>query len=239
MIDRHLSKLRARDDISEDEERAIRDAISDYRDIPADRTVIRPNVELDHCTLLLEGWLCRYKDVRSGERQITELHLPGDFVDLHSFTLKHLDHAVMSLTPARLATMPHDNLRRITEQLPHLTRVYWFTTNLDAAIHREWEVSLGRRSARARLAALFYELLLRLQVVGMADEASYDLPLTQFDLADCAGLTAVHVNRVLKDLRNSGLVTFRESRVTIHDLPGLRYAGEFDPGYLYLDRRHR
>ncbi|MEG3089802.1 Crp/Fnr family transcriptional regulator, partial [Sphingomonas sp. PB4P5] len=235
MIDHHLAKLRARAPISAGDERQIRDAISGCHDIPADRTVIRPNVELTHSTLLLDGWLCRYKDVRSGERQITELHLPGDFVDLHSFTLKHLDHAVMSLTPARIATVPHDNLRRLTEHNPHLARVYWFATNLDAAIHREWEVSLGRRSARAKLATLFCELLLRLQVVGMADETSYDLPLTQTDLGDCTGLTSVHVNRTLKDLRGAGLVTFRDNRVTIHDLPGLRRAGEFDPTYLYLD----
>jgi CRP-like cAMP-binding protein len=145
----------------------------------------------------------------------------------------------MSLTPCRVALVPHDNLRRISERHPHLTRLYWFSTNLDAAIHREWEFSLGRRTARAKLAALLCELLLRLQIVGLADETSYDLALTQTDLGDCTGLTSVHVNRTLKDLRESGLVTFQNGRVDITDLPGLRRVGEFDPTYLYLNRQPR
>ena len=236
MIDRHLSKLRARDTVSAEEEEAIRAAVSSYKDIPADHTLIYPGVELDHSTLLLDGIMCRYKDLRGGERQITELHVAGDFVDLHSFTLKHLDHAIMSLSPCRIASVPHQRLRDITERLPHLARLYWFATNLDAAIHREWAVSLGRRTARAKLAALFCELQVRLQIVGLADESGYDLPITQSDLAECSGLTNVHVNRTLKDLRESELVHFRGGRVTILDLAGLRRAGEFDPAYLYLDR---
>ena len=239
MIERHLAKLRARDTLSADEEDAIRAAVAEVREIPADRTIIDPRVELKHSTLLLDGILCRYKDGRTGERQITELHVAGDFADLHSFTLKYLDHSIMTLTSCRIALVPHDKLRLITERHPHLTRLYWFATNLDAAIHREWEFSLGRRTARAKIAALLCELLLRLQIVGLADETSYDLALTQADLGDCTGLTSIHVNRTLKDLRESGLVTFQNGRVNIMDLPGLRRAGEFDPTYLYLDRQSR
>lgn len=235
-IDRHLAKLRARDMVSAAEEAAIRDAVSGYKDLPADHMLIHPGTDLDHSTLLLDGVMCRYKDLRGGNRQITELHVAGDFLDLHSFTLKHLDHAIMSLSPCRVAFVPHARLRAITERFPHLARVYWFATNLDAAIHREWTFSLGRRSARAKLAALFCELQVRLQVVGLADESGYNLPITQGDLAECTGLTNVHVNRTLKDLRESGLVHFRAGRVTILDLAGLRRAGEFDPSYLYLDR---
>jgi CRP-like cAMP-binding protein len=196
-------------------------------------------VELTHSTLLLDGIACRYKDLRNGQRQITELHVAGDFADLHSFTLKRLDHAVMTLTPCRVATVPHVRLTEITQRFPHLTRLYWFATNLDAAIHREWELSLGRRTARAKLAALFCELFVRLEIVGLTRELSYTLPLTQTDLGDCTGLTNVHVNRTLKDLRTSGLVTFQEGRVSILDWDGLVHAGEFDPAYLYLEHRDR
>jgi len=234
MIERHLAKLRARGDLSQEEEQAIRAAISEYRDYPADCTIIAAGVEVDHSTLLLDGFMCRYKDLRNGQRQITELHVPGDFADLHSFTLKYLDHDIMTLTPCRAAIVPHENLRRITEQFPHLTRLYWFGTNVDAAIHREWELSLGRRTARGKLAALFCELQLRLQVVGLADEQGYDLPLTQTDLAECTGLTNVHVNRTLKELREAGLVEVQGGRVAILNLADLRRAGEFDPRYLYL-----
>ena len=239
MIERHLAKIRARDELSQAEEDTIRSSVLEYRDYPADRTVIRSGVELDHSTLLLDGIMCRYKDLRSGERQITELHVAGDFADLHSFTLKRLDHEVMTLTACRVAIVPHENLRRITEEFPHLTRMYWFGTNLDAAIHREWEVSLGRRNARSRLAALLCELQVRLQIVGLADDSGYDLPLTQTDLAECLGLTNVHVNRTLRDLREEGLVEFHGGRVRIHDQQALRRTGEFDVGYLYLERRPR
>ena len=239
MIERHLMKLRARDELDEAEERAIRSAVSETRDYPADKTIVRAGEEIGHSTLLLDGIMCRYKDLRNGQRQITELHVAGDFADLHSFTLKRLDHNVMTLTPCRAALVPHERLKAITEEHPHLTRVYWFGTNLDAAIHREWELSLGRRSALSRMAALFCELHVRLGIVGLADGLRYDLPLTQTDLSECLGLTPVHVNRTLKELREQELVEFRGREVTIRNLEGLRAAGEFDPAYLYLERRPR
>jgi|SRR5687768_886473 len=239
MIDAHLLKLRARDQVSAEEERAIRAAVAEIREYPADRTFIRANQELTTSTLLIDGLMCRYKDLRDGQRQITELHVSGDFADLHSFTLKRLDHNLMTLTPCRVGIVPHDRLQAITEAHPHLTRLYWFMTNLDAAIHREWELSLGRRSALARIAHLFCELNVRLGVVGLAESGGYGLPLTQTDIAECLGLTSVHVNRTLKELRARGLVEFRGKRVVIQDLPALERAAEFDPAYLYLERRAR
>ena len=235
MIDIHLRKLRARDDISAAEEAAIRAAVSGTRPVDADETFIHAGELLTASTILLTGLMCRFKDMSNGGRQITELHVPGDFVDLHSFTLKQLDHDVMTLTPARLANVPHDNLRRITERFPHITRMYWFSTNLDAVVHREWELSLGRRTARARLATLLSELHLRLRIVGLADANGYDLSLTQTDLAECTGLTNVHVNRTLRELREEGLVALQAGRVTIIDRLSLWRVGEFDPRYLYLD----
>lgn len=239
MIERHLMRLRARDDISAEEEKAIRSSLSEARTCPADFSIIRPGEELSSSTLLLEGIACRYKDLRNGERQITELHVPGDFLDLHSFTLKKLDHHVMALTPCTFALMGHDRLTTITEQHPHLTRVYWFATNLDAAIHREWEVSLGRRTALSRVAHLFCELHARLALVGLAEENGYALPLTQADVAECLGLTAVHINRTLKELREQGLVEWSGRRVTMLDQDKLKRVAEFDPAYLYLDKRSR
>ena len=134
---------------------------------------------------------------------------------------------------------PHDRLRAVTDTHPHLTRLFWFMTNLDASIHREWVLSLGRRSALSRMAHLFCELAVRLGIVGLADETGYDLALTQTDLAECLGLTPVHVNRTLKQLRERGLVEFRGGRVAIQDRPGLERVAEFDPAYLYLESRPR
>lgn len=239
MIEKHLMKLRARDRLDESEEAAIRDSVAEVRDYPSDLTFIEPHRDLQHCTLLLEGMMCRYKDLKNGQRQVTELHVAGDFADLHSFTLKRLDHSIMTLTPCRVAIVPHANMSAITERHPHLTRVYWFATNLDAAIHREWQVSLGRRSAISRVAHLFCELEVRLGLVGLTEGRSYALPLTQIDLAECLGLTSVHVNRTLKELREGGLLEFRSGRVAIHDREELRRIAEFDPAYLYLERRPR
>ena len=239
MIEKHLMKLRARDDITADEERALRDAVGEVIHYPADHTFITAGRELNHSTLLIEGFLCRYKDLSGGQRQITEVHVAGDFADLHSFTLKYLDHNVMALTPSKIVQVPHEKLAAITEQFPHLARVLWFATNLDAAIHREWEVSLGRRSALERTAHLFCELQVRLGVVGLGSEREYALPITQSELAECLGLTSVHVNRVLRELRERELVEFRSGRVMIADLAGLKNVAEFDPAYLYLDKRPR
>lgn len=239
MIEDFLRKLRARDEVSPPEEAAIREMIGEFREVRADKTLIRPGEELSASTLLIEGLLCRYKDLRDGSRQISELHVPGDFADLHSFTLKRLDHGIMALTNCRIALVPHERLKAVIAAHPHLGRLLWFLTNLDAAIHREWVLSLGRRGAMSRMAHLFCELRVRLAVVGRADETGYALALTQTDLAECMGLTPVHVNRTLKQLRESGLVEFRGGRVSILDLPGLEAVAEFDPGYLYLERRAR
>jgi CRP-like cAMP-binding protein len=239
MIERHLAKLRARDDISLEEENAIRGAVADYREYPADLEVIRAGQTIDASTLLLSGFMCRYKDLKSGARQITELHVAGDFVDLHSFTLKRLDHSIGTLTPCTVGMVPHEKLQEITEKLPHLTRVFWFATNLDAAIHREWELSLGRRTATQRMAHLICELNVRLGLVGLSVGGQYDLPLTQNEMAEALGLTSVHVNRTLQQLRENGVVEFRGGRVSIFDLEELQRMAEFDPSYLYLEKRSR
>ncbi len=233
MIETHLKRLRARHSISDVEAAAIRAAIGEIRDVPARRTLVEAGTEMSHSMLLLKGIICRYKDLSEGQRQITQVHVPGDFPDLHSFTLKKLDHSIMSLTPSRIALVPHANLNDITERHPHLTRVYWFSTNLDAAIHREWEVSLGRRTALARCAHLLAEFRFRLEIVGLADKRGYDLPISQIDLSECLGLTPVHVNRSLRRLREDGIATFRTGRVEIHDLARMEEMGEFDPAYLY------
>jgi CRP-like cAMP-binding protein len=231
--------MRARDDVSAEEEAVLRSAVSDVRDVGADVTVVRADEDLFVSNILLDGLMCRYKDLGYGERQITELHVAGDFVDLHSFPLKRLDHNVMALVPSRIALVPHDRLLRISETYPHLTRLLWFMTTLDAAIHREWQLSLGRRTSLARIAHVLCELHARLEIVGLTDGNVYRLPLTQVDLAECLGLTSIHVNRTLRELRSQRLVTFRNKIVSIEDHAGLKRVAEFNPDYLYNQHRPR
>jgi CRP-like cAMP-binding protein len=237
MISAHLKKLRQRTDISAEEERAIRDAVAGTRTIAADEIFVRSGEELNASAILLSGWMARSKDLPSGERQVTELHVPGDFVDLHGLTLKRLDHDIMTLSECVVAIVPHERLLQIIEAFPHLGRTYWFLTNVDAAIHREWALSLGQRSAISRMASLFCELQLRLRVVGRTSGNGYEFPLTQRELSECLGLTVVHANRTLQELRRRGLVEFENRFVRILDRGGLEGLAEFDPAYLYLGRQ--
>lgn len=239
MIEAFLRKLRVRDDVSPEEEAALRGALGETRSVPAHRIVMRARVPLHESTLLIKGWTARAKDLEGGERQISEIDIPGDFVDLHSFTLKELDHDVVALTNCEFVTAPHEKLEEITVRFPHLTRLLWFSTNLDAAIHREWMLSAGRRSALGRVAHLFCELLIRLQVSGLVEDDSYEFPLTQVQLADCLGLTSVHVNRTLQQLRKNGLIELKDKRLRILDLAELKRVAEFDPTYLYLKKQPR
>jgi len=237
MITPHLKKLRKRTEISPEEERVLRGLIVETRRVPADRILIRAGEELNNSVFLLDGWMARSKDMATGERQVTELHITGDFPDLHGFTLKRLDHDIVTLSECTIGLVPHERLLEVTRDYPHLTRVFWFSTNVDAAITRELALSLGQRSAIARMAHLFCELYVRLDVVGRTKGNRYEFPLTQRELSECLGLTVVHVNRTLQELRRKGLVEFENRHLTILDRLGLEGIAEFDPNYLYLERR--
>ena len=210
--------------------------VSETRRYRSDEMIVRAGEELNNSMLLLDGWLARCKDLPGGERQVTELHVAGDFADLHGFTLKRLDHDVMTMSEVTVAVVPHERLHELTDKHPRLGRVYWFATNIDAAIHREWALSLGQRSALSRMAHLFCELYARLDVVGRTKSGGYDFPLTQRELSECLGLTVVHANRTIQELRRRGLVELENRRLTIVDRRGLEGVAQFDPAYLYFDK---
>ena len=239
MIESLLLKLRQRDAVSPEEERALRSIITEVDEFPARKTVIKRGALLNRSILLLDGLMCRHKDLREGQRQITALHVAGDFLDLHGFTLKRLDHDVMALSACRVAYARHEDLVRLTEAHPHLTRLLWFTTNLDAAMHREWELSLGQRTGAAAAAHLFCEIHARLTIVERINGLAFELPINQSELGECLGLTVVHTNRILRELREKGLVQFSRGCVIIEDIDGLKSFAEFDPSYLYLDALSR
>jgi len=237
MITVHLKKLKRRIELSTEEESAIRGAVAETRSVRADQILVRSGQPLNSSMILLDGWMARSKDLASGERQVTELHVAGDFADLHGFTLKRLDHDVMTLSDCTLAVVPHERLEEVIERFPRVARAYWFSTNLDGAIHREMALSLGQRSAISRMAHLFCELHARLDVVGRARTDGYEFPLTQRELSECLGLTVVHANRTLQELRRRGLIELENRQLTIRDRHGLEGIAEFDPSYLYTERR--
>jgi CRP-like cAMP-binding protein len=234
-----VRKLRVRDKVTDAEADILRNAVSRVEDIPLGRTLVVPEQKLDHSMLIVSGFVARYKDLSNGQRQITDIHVAGDFTDLHGFVLKRLEHHVGTLARTRIAFVPHERLTRISEEQPHLLRMLWLSTLIDAAIQRERMLSVGRRSAVARIAHLMCELYTRLSLVNEVDGMTFTLPVTQMDLADVTGLTSVHVNRMLRELRDRELVTFRNATVEIHDLAGLERVADFDRSYLFLDSEPR
>lgn len=232
-----LRKIRARDRLAREEEAVLRASVFGVCDLPLGWSIVRAGAPLAFCTLLIDGFAARYRSLADGHRQIMEVHVPGDFLDLHSVLLGRLEHDVGALTPARVARVPHAAVKRITEEYPHLARLLWFSTLLDAAIHRERILSVGRRTALARVAHLFCELFVRLDLVGLAEGGRFALALTQADLADACGLTSEHVNRMLRKLRDDGLLTLRGGEAIIHDWEQLRRVAEFSPDFLFLERR--
>lgn len=213
----------------------IEAAISEVKTFGPRKIVARAGEPLTNSTLLLEGIMSRYLDDRNGLRQLVAIHFPGDFLDLHAFPLKVLDHDVATLTTATVATVPHAEIEAIAEEMPQLIRKLWFATLLDAAIHRAWLFRLGRLDATGRVAHFLCETNARLFSAGLSDGRRFALALTQADLAEICGLTTVHVNRVMRQLREEQLCLFRSSLVEILDPAGLAKRAQFDPAYLYID----
>ncbi|WP_260929206.1 Crp/Fnr family transcriptional regulator [Novosphingobium sp. 9] len=210
-------------------------AISEVRTLDAREIVARPRTLLRKSTLLIDGFLSRYIDDRNGLRQLVAIHVPGDFVDLHAYPLLTLDHEVATMTAATVAIVRHDALDAIIAEQPQMSRKLWFSTLIDAAIHRAWLFRLGRLDAIGRISHFLCETNARLFSAGLSDGRRFVLPLTQMDIAEICGLTNVHVNRVMRQLREEKVCVFRSSLVEILDIERLVTLGQFDPNYLYLE----
>jgi CRP-like cAMP-binding protein len=237
-IELFIRKLRARHDLSREEESALRKMEWMERRFERNQVMVHSGEELQHSMLLMSGFALRCKFAADGARQIIEINLAGDFIDLHGFILQRLEHEIIAASRCEIATVPHPELKRITEEFPRLTRVLWFQTLVDAAIHREWMLVLGKKRSRSRVAQLFCEMQARMHIVGLPSDEGYSLPFSQQDLADITGMTPVHLNRCLKELRDANLVTYRNGRVDLHDLERLARDAQFDPAYLHLGPHH-
>jgi CRP-like cAMP-binding protein len=208
------------------------------REVGRDQDLVREGDHSPHCLVLIEGFACRYRTLSDGRRQIVSFHIAGDFLDLQGYLLQRLDHGFGTLTPSRIGLIPHTAIEELLER-PSLVKRLWRETVVDGAIHREWLVNVGRRTAYQRVAHIFCELVTRLQGAGLARDGACDLPLTQGELADATGLSTVHVNRVIQELRRDGLIILRGRVFTALDWEGLKRAAEVDPSYLdLLSKRH-
>ena len=210
---------------------AVSDALTSYE---ARTDLVRKGDNPDHVYLVTEGWLCRYKQVDKGRRQIISLMLPGDACDTHIFAFDRMDHSICTLTAAKVAAIPRFQLETIAADYPRLNQPLWWDMLVTAAIQREWTVSLGQRTAFERVGHLFCELFMRLKAVGLVEGSSFALPITQADLADALGLSVIHTNRTLRDLRRAGLIILKSRVLTIPNFAALRDASAFNPTYLHL-----
>lgn len=212
---------------------AIQALVGAPRSVPADTELVIDGQAPADRQVLLEGQAFRHKTLPDGRRQIMGFLVPGDILDFQGLFFK-ADYGVTSLTACLVAPIPNLRLNDAIVSRPNIARALWGATLVEAAMQRGWMVGMGRRSAQARVAHLLCEVFLRLRNVGLTHGDRCRFPVTQTHLADAAGLSGVHTNRVLQSLRQGGLISLRGRELIVHDWAGLAAMGEFEPSYLHL-----
>jgi len=231
-----VTKFHSYAPLSPEEERILEDSVSGTRQYAMEQDIVVEGSSPDHSCLLLGGLAGRYNVSLEGKRQITALHVAGDFIDLHSYLMKPMDHSIVALGPCRIAMVPHGALTAITEQHPNLTRLLWLNTLIDAATHRRWEFALGTLQAHSHLAHIICEMYLRMDQIGETDNGKFHFPITQTILGECMALSVVHTNRSVQKLRADNLISWERDSVTIKDWGRLIEIAQFDPTYLRLPK---
>lgn len=226
------TSLAAKNALSENDLEALMSLPVRRRNLGAGAAVAGSNLPVTSCSFLLSGFAYASKLLRDGTRQIVSVHVPGDFVTLsHVFEAPNVDEIRM-LTPGTVASVAAAALHHVLASHPSIQTALWRQTAIDASIFSEWLAAIGRRDAQSRVAHLLCEFAVRLRAVGLTNGRAFDLPMTQAQLADATGLTAVHVNRVLNALRQTGLVATDKRTISINDWPGLVALADFDSAYL-------
>lgn len=231
------AKLTRRGSLSLATVKRVADAFEPLDQTAAAEDLIVQGVRASSCLLLLDGFAARYRLLESGRRQFTDIVVPGDFINLGTVLKKRQPQSVLALTDCTTVSLAHPRLELLIDSDPDLTKVLWLETLVDGAIGREWIFSLGAQSAKARLARFLCEMYCRLEVVERAADDSFRLPLTQVQVSDALGLSAVHVNRVVSEMRNEGLIAWSGQRVRLRQWRELASLAEFDGAYLELPPR--
>jgi len=228
-----IGKLEALHPLPEDDRKLLHAVVGRGRTLKAGEDIVREGERTDVVHVILEGHGYRYKTLPEGKRQIIGYLVPGDFCDLYGFLLDKMDHGMAARTPCQIAELEEEHILMLTSR-PALARALWWSELVNASILREWLVNMGRRSPATRVAHILCELLVRLKVVGHADEDGFKLELSQAELGDTVGLTTVSVNRAMQRLRAAGLISTAGRELTIPDVPALKAFADFDPGYLHF-----
>ena len=224
---------------SDDERRRLDELVSarQMRYSPRE-DIIAEGAHSADCHVVLSGLACRYKILRDGGRQIMAFLIPGDLCDAEIFVLKVMDHGVAAMTPTTTALVPGEAMKKMLRETSNLGEALWWGTMTDLGVLRERIIDHGRRNAKERIAHLLYEMLVRYRMVEMAQDDTFEFPITQTDLADATGLTPIHANRTLQKLKADGLIEKKGRTITVTDPDGLRKAAQFNGEYLHLDRVH-
>lgn len=229
-----IRKLKTIARLSPEDEDAILKLPMELCDEPPDRDIVREGDRPKRSCIIVDGFMCRYRLLESGKRQIMAFHIPGDMPDLISLHLGVMDHTLGTLTPCRLAFVAHEHLHRLCRDRPNLNHALWRDTLISWSVLGAWITGIGRKPALNRVAHLLCEVSTRLEAVGLAEDFVSELPITQTELGDATGLSYVQVNRNLQDLRSMGLITLRKQTLSILNWQKLSEIAEFHPGYLHL-----
>ncbi len=233
--ERLIRRLEHRIPLSTEDKWILDSVASTVRHFEPREYLAKQGLPVERLFLVIEGFACRYRLLPDGRRQITAFMLPGDLCDIGTFTLHYMDHSVTALSAIEAAVLTADVVPRLRAR-PALVELLAWNAVVQQSIAREWLVNVGHRTSFERLGHLLCEVYERLQMVGQARDGIFRLPLTQSEIADTLALSPVHVNRTLMELRRSGLVTFQNRQIVIHDYAGLCSAAGFDRGYLHLER---
>ncbi|MDR7035830.1 MULTISPECIES: Crp/Fnr family transcriptional regulator [Methylobacterium] len=234
MTNLFIKKLELRAQLSDRDRRALEQATAKVVQVDAHRDLISQGDAPEHAFIVLDGFACRYKLLPDGGRSIVAYLIPGDGCDLHASILNQMVHSIGTLTPCRVAAIPYRTIKALAAYHPNIYQALWWSVLVDEAILQEWLVGVGRRSADKQVAHFLCEMMVRLEVVGIIQGNSYNLPITQSELADTAGISHVHVNRVLQNLRHAGLIDQKWRKLHIPDIRALKDFAGFAPDYLHL-----
>lgn len=233
MTNRFIEKLNGFSRLAPNEIKALATATASPRQYAAKHDLIREGDRPGPVFVVLEGWACRYKILPNGSRQILAYLMPGDSCDLHIGLLAEMDHSIQTITPALVATVERVEMDKIMETHRGVAKAMYLGQLIDEGTMRAWITSMGRRASIERVAHLMCELYLRARNVGLTLETRFALPLSQNMLADSLGMTPVHLNRVMKELRKSEAMTLQRGSLIIEDPVKLIRIAGFDENYLH------
>lgn len=237
MPNRFIEKLGNFEDLGSEEIAALVAATSQAREVEARRDLIREGDRPGPVFVILEGWACRYKILPNGSRQVLALLMPGDCCDLHNGLFTEMDHSIQTITPALVVTIEREEMDLLMDSFPKIAKSMYIAQLVDEGTMRSWITSMGRRASIERVAHLMCELYLRARNIGLAINNHFSLPISQIMLADALGMTPVHLNRVLKELRLSGAMTLNRGSLDIVDPGKLVQIAGFDENYLHRHLR--